>query len=165
MADMADDDNQFEEKKSKSSIIAATFTILIGAVVGYFSVDLGFIGAPKTADVQQDFPNRTAPTSEIADLAFVPLDPIIISFSRGNQRQLLRFVGNLEVDPAAISEVEILKPRIIDILNGYLRALQLEDLEEPAALLKIRSQLLHRVKIVAGEERINDLLIVEFVLN
>jgi len=77
----------------------------------------------------------------------------------------LRFVGSLEVSPDAVGEVEILKPRITDILNGYLRALELEDFEEPAALLRIRSQLLHRVMIVAGEDRIRDLLIIEFVIN
>lgn len=165
MADITEVDDQPKVKKSKRPLMAAMLTTLIGAAGGYFAVSSGLIGSPSTTNEPHQVQNRTAPTHEVLDLAFVPLDPIIISFSSGTERKLLRFVGNLEVNPTAIAEVEILKPRIIDILNGYLRALELKDLEEPAALLKIRSDLLHRVRIVAGEDRIDDLLIIEFVLN
>ena len=90
---------------------------------------------------------------------------MLITLSNGSDRQLLRFTAQLDVNPSAVEEVEKIKPRIIDILNGYLRALEVEDLEAPAALIKIRSQMLHRVRIVAGENRVNDLLVMEFVLN
>jgi flagellar FliL protein len=56
-------------------------------------------------------------------------------------------------------------PRIVDVLNTYLRALSLADMEERAALLRLRAQMLRRVQIVAGAGRINDLLVMEFVLN
>ena len=56
-------------------------------------------------------------------------------------------------------------PPIIDVLNGYLRALEVTDIEDPAALTRLRSQMLRRAQVVAGPERINDLLIMEFVLN
>ena len=165
MADIAEVDDQVPEERSKLPVIVAVLTSLLGAAGGYFAVNAGIFGAPEESTSQVKPQNRTAPTSEVQDLVFVQLDPIIISFSRGNERRLLRFVGSLEVVPSSVGEVEILKPRIVDILNGYLRALEIEDLEEPAALYKIRSQLLHRVRIVAGEDRINDLLVVEFVLN
>ena len=165
MADVAEVDDQAQEKKSKLPVIVAVLTSLLGAAGGYLTVNMGLLGSSETSKPQTKMQNRTAPSSLVQDLAFVQLDPIIISFSQGNERRLLRFVGNLEVVPYAAGEVEILKPRIVDILNGYLRALKIEDLEEPAALYKIRSQLLHRVRIVAGEDRINDLLIIEFVLN
>lgn len=165
MADLAEVDDQPKVKKSKLPLIATILTMLIGAAGGYFVVISGLVGSTPTTNETPQVRNRTAPTHEVLDLAFVSLDPILVSFSSGSERTLLRFVGNLEVDPTAITEVEILKPRITDILNGYLRALELSDLEEPAALLKIRLDLLHRVRIVAGEDRINDLLIIEFVLN
>jgi flagellar FliL protein len=34
-----------------------------------------------------------------------------------------------------------------------------------AALLQLRAHMLHRVKLVVGGERVNDLLVMEFVLN
>ncbi len=56
-------------------------------------------------------------------------------------------------------------PRVVDVLNGYLRALEIQDIESAAALTRLRAQMLRRVQIVAGPGRINDLLIMEFVLN
>ena len=56
-------------------------------------------------------------------------------------------------------------PRILDMLNGYLRAVAVNELERPAALVRIRSHLLRRVQIITGEGRIRDFLITEFVLN
>jgi flagellar FliL protein len=54
---------------------------------------------------------------------------------------------------------------VIDVLNSYLRALEPGDLEDPSALTRIRSQMLRRVQVVAGLNKVNDLLIMEFVLN
>jgi len=73
--------------------------------------------------------------------------------------------AQLEVGPAFSGEVTHLMPRILDILNGYLRAIEVAELENPAALVRIRAQLLRRIQIVTGEGRVRDLLITEFVLN
>jgi flagellar FliL protein len=56
-------------------------------------------------------------------------------------------------------------PRILDVLNGYLRAIDIAQLEDPSALLRIRAHMLRRIQIVTGEGRVRDLLITEFVLN
>ena len=56
-------------------------------------------------------------------------------------------------------------PRIVDILNTYLRAVQPQDLDSPTALLRLRVQMLHRVQVVAGQGVVRDLLITEFILN
>ena len=62
-------------------------------------------------------------------------------------------------------EVITLLPRVVDILNGYLRAVEVSELENPSALVRLRSQILRRLQIVAGEGRIKDVLIMEFVVN
>jgi flagellar FliL protein len=62
-------------------------------------------------------------------------------------------------------DVEHLLPRIVDIMNGYLSALETEDFESPAIIVRLRSQLLRRIQVVTGIERVNDLLVMEFVLN
>ena len=56
-------------------------------------------------------------------------------------------------------------PRVLDVLNTYLRAVEVRDLEEPAALARLRAQMLRRVQVVTGEGRVRDLLVTEFVLN
>ncbi len=56
-------------------------------------------------------------------------------------------------------------PRVIDVLNSYLRALETSDLADSTALVRLRAQMLRRVQIVTGGDRVHDLLIMEFVLN
>ncbi len=58
-----------------------------------------------------------------------------------------------------------LLPRVLDVTNTYLRAVEVSQLEDPAALIRIRSHLLRRIQLVTGEGRVNDLLITEFILN
>jgi flagellar FliL protein len=69
------------------------------------------------------------------------------------------------VVPTYRADVEHLMPRVVDVLNSYLRALELGDLTDSAALMRLRAQMLRRLQVVTGEGRINDLLIMEFVLN
>jgi flagellar FliL protein len=102
----------------------------------------------------------------VADaLVFVPLDPLVISLPGNGGRVHLRFTAQLEVAPEYALEVEAVKPRIVDVLNSYLRAVRVAELEDPAILIKLRGQMLRRVQIVTGEGRVRDLLIMEFVLN
>ena len=56
-------------------------------------------------------------------------------------------------------------PRVVDVLNSYLRALEPSDLEANSILVRLRAQMLRRIQIVTGAGRVNDLLIMEFVLN
>ena len=74
----------------------------------------------------------------------------------------LLFRAEMEVNPDYKSEVTTLLPRVVDVLNGYLRALDISDIEAPSALTRLRAQMLRRVQIVAGPGRVNDLLIVSF---
>ena len=80
-------------------------------------------------------------------------------------REFLRFTAQLEVVPDHLAEVESLRPRIVDVMNGYLRAVEPADFEDQMILSRLRSQLLRRIQIVTGEGRVRDLLIIEFVLN
>jgi flagellar FliL protein len=98
-------------------------------------------------------------------IAFVPVEPILVTLPPGSRSRHLRFASQLEVAQGHESEVAGLMPRILDVLNGYLRAIDLRDLEDPAALVRLRAQMLRRVQIVTGEGRVRDLLVTEFVLN
>lgn len=102
----------------------------------------------------------------IADgVAFLPVDPIMVSLPPGASARLLRFTGQLEVAPEHAAEVQAVMPRVIDVLNTFLRAVEPRDLEEPSALAPLRAQMLRRIQVVTGEGRVKDLLITEFVLN
>lgn len=100
-----------------------------------------------------------------SNVAFVELQPLTISLGRFATSRHLRFQAHLEVNPGMAAEVEHLSPRILDVLNTYLRAIAESELEDPASMNRLRAQMLRRVQVVAGEGNVKDLLITEFVLN
>ena len=99
------------------------------------------------------------------DVAFVPLDRVTISLAAGNSSRHLIFAAQLEVAPEYSAEVTALTPRILDVLNSYLRVVGVDELSSPTSLARLRAQMLHRIQIVAGDGRVRDLLITEFVVN
>jgi flagellar FliL protein len=105
------------------------------------------------------------PAALPSDVAFVPMEPIMVSLPPGSSARLLRFAGQLEVAPEHAAAVAALMPRIVDVLNTYLRAVEPRDLEQPSALAPLRAQMLRRIQVVTGEGKVRDLLITEFVLN
>ena len=70
----------------------------------------------------------------------------------------------IEVGPGREAEVEAVKPRVIDILNGFLRAVDEREFHLPRSMERLRAQMLRRVQLVTPEGAVRDLLIQEFVL-
>jgi flagellar FliL protein len=149
------------KKASKLPLIIGVALGLAGAAGGYFASSSGMIfGGESGAQVPAAKVVGSAQT-----ITFVPLEPLTISLQSREGGRHLRFRAELEVESAYASEIEQIKPRIINILNGYLRALELEDLQNPSSLTRLRAQMLRRVQVVAGPDKVNDLLIMEFVVN
>lgn len=161
MAQTAESEDEAPKKASKLPLLLGIVLAIAGGAGGFAAVQLGLLGVPShSAEAHTEAPPRPIP-----ELAFVPLDPLVITIPGQSARNHLRFSAQLEVNPEFVADVEAVKPRITDVLNSYLRAVETSDLENPAALMTLRSQMLRRVKIVTGEGRVNDLLIMEFVMN
>ncbi len=144
--------------KKGRGLLLPVILMLVGAAAGFGVVFLDLIPSPKPPDA------AVHEASSLPDVGFVPLDPVIISLADGTERHL-RFKGELEVARNYETEVAALKPRIVDVLNSYLRAVRTEDLEDPAALVMLRGQMMRRIELVVGVGRVRDLLVMEFVLN
>ncbi|MCK0168248.1 flagellar basal body-associated FliL family protein [Jannaschia sp. S6380] len=95
---------------------------------------------------------------------FLELEPIVISVGDARSVRQLRFRAFLEVAPDAPTDVAALQPRILDVFAAYLRAVPIEQLEDPTALLRLRAQMLRRVQLLAGPDAVGDLLIIDFVI-
>lgn len=162
MAEQETDQEEEQIKKSKKPlVIGLVLAVLLGGG-GFFAVSTGMILAPAQKQTEE---KDMMPDPLLPDVAFVPVQPLIINLGRDGGNHHLRFQAHLEVTKAAEAEVTTLLPRVTDVLNSYLRAVGVADLENPAALVRLRAQMLRRVQVVTGQDRVRDLLIMEFVVN
>lgn len=149
------------KKRSKLPLLIGLALMPVLGGAGFYVTYSGLLAGGGEAAA----PAPEAEPGGAAAVAFVPLDPLVISLDPSARSSHLRFAAQLEVDPARQAEVTRLMPRVLDVLNGYLRAVQVSDLEDPSALVRLRAQMLRRIQIVTGEGRVRDLLVTEFVLN
>ncbi|WP_342078814.1 flagellar basal body-associated FliL family protein [Yoonia sp. SS1-5] len=164
MADEAASEDDPPKKGSKKPILIGLVLAVAGGGGGFFAAQSGALDSITGAEPKGE-QAAEAKSSAAPEIAFVAIDPLVISLPGSGGRSHLRFAAQLEVPPAYVTEVEAIKPRVVDVLNSYLRAVELAELEDPAILIRLRGQMLRRVQIVAGEGRVNDLLIMEFVLS
>lgn len=158
MAETAEAQDIPAKKSMKLPLIIGFILALIGGGAGFYATFSGMLHG--SAPVQSGLSPEALP-----DIGFVPIDPILISLGASGQSRHLRFSAQLEVAKAHVADTQMLMPRVLDVLNGYLRAVEISDLENPASLMKLRAQMLRRVQMVTGEGRVRDFLITEFVLN
>ncbi len=159
--------------KSKLPLIIGVVLAIAGGGGGFFAVSSGLLPFGRSAEHTEVPAAVAAPegvdsgesAADIAQLAFIEMEPIVITLRKASGIKHLRFSAQLEVDKIHQAEVEKVLPRVVDVLNSYLRALELEDLSDPMALPKLRAQMLRRINIATGQGRVRDLLIMEFVLN
>lgn len=95
---------------------------------------------------------------------FLELDPMMVTVGSANTIRQLRFRAFLQLGNEGGTPVAALQPRILDIFATYLRAVPVDRLEDPTALLQLRAQLLRRVQLLAGTDAVEDLLIIDFVI-
>lgn len=163
MADKTGTEEANGKKPSKLPMILGVVLALLGGGGGFLAVWSGLLFAHETP-MEAAAPAEVGPEA-VPDISFVDIDPMTISLSPPAHSKHLIFRAKLEVPSQYEEDVALLLPRVVDVLNGYLRALEVGDLESPAALTRLRAQMLRRVQIVTGQGRVKDLLIMEFVLN
>lgn len=156
-----DPDEAPQKRSGKGLMIGLVLAVLLGGG-GFYAVWSGLVlnddnsSESMAASVQQ---------GTLPDVLFLPVQPLVINLGSNGQNRHLRFQAQLEINKSAIDEVTLMLPRVVDVLNGYLRAVDVSELENPAALVRLRAQMLRRIQVVTGEGRVRDLLIMEFVLN
>lgn len=169
MAD-ATADTEPPKGRSKLPLVLGVVLALAGGGGGFYAATSGLL--PFGGDETESHQGSEKPAGDgdlgadaLGDVAFVPVDPLVISLGKNAANRHLRFKAQLEVTAGKEAAVSKLMPRIVDVLNGYLRAVDVRDLEDPTALIRLRSQMLRRVQIVTGGNHVTDLLVMEFVLN
>ena len=165
MTDATVPEDEGAPKKSKLPLIIGLLLALIGGGGGFYATWSGMIlgsGAHGEDHASEAHATEDAP---LPDVTFVSLPQLVVSLGPGSSKEHLIFRADLEVPSNKATEVESVLPRVIDVLNSYLRALEPGDIEAPSALIRLRGQMLRRIQLVTGEGRVRDLLVMEFVLS
>lgn len=148
-------------RRSKLPLILGLVLMPALAGGGFYATYSGLVLAPQDKDAAAG----GAAVEQLPDIAFVPIDPMVVALGADRGGRYLHFTGQIEVAKAHEAEARLILPRIMDVLNGYLRAVAVSELEDPVALVRLRAQMLRRVQMVSGEGRVRDLLVTEFVIN
>lgn len=155
-----------EKPRKKGALKLMLMGVLLALILGgggFYAVYSGLILGDELPTANVDYAVEMQP---LPDVTYIELEPMVINLGRDEQGgNFLRFRGQLEVGTPFEAEVRSVLPRVIDVLNSYLRAVDLAELEDRTALIRLRAQMLRRIKMVVGTGRVNDLLIMEFVMN
>lgn len=142
-------------------VIGVVAAALLGGV-GFYTVTSGMLFSHE--DTSQHHEQAEADPA-LPEVRFVPLEPLLVSLNRTDPARQLRLEAQLEVPPAYEREVQTVMPRIMDVMNSYLRAVEMSDLRDPAALLRMRAQLLRRIQVITGDGRVQGLLVTKFLIS
>lgn len=177
---MAETPNDDDGKRNKRGMLVP---LLIGVVLaaggggaGYWAVTQGPLASETAESVDAhgdegtdghgaDHADASEPMMSAPDVAFVPLETVVISLGPEQSARHLLVTAELEVAPDYEAEVTQLSPRVLDVLNSYLRVISISELSDPSSLARLRAQLLRRIQVVTGTGRVSDLLITQFVVN
>ena len=113
---------------------------ILGALIlgggGFFAVYSGLLDSKGGGEEAAHDPHA-AVEAVLQQVSFVPIEQIVISLPREASARNLRFTGELEVAPGQAEAVAALMPRILDVLNTYLRAVDAG--QRPRALPRPRA--------------------------
>ena len=166
-------------KKSKALLFGLVGAVLLGGGA-FYGVYSGMIPLPFGGDGGQEMhagakdghggDAKNGKEDEFHDAppsaaAFVPMDEMVISLSPTAGSKHLKVAVSIEVEPGTEVDVQNVAPRIADVLNTYLRAVDEAELQDPRSMMRMRAQMLRRVRLVAPEGAVRDVLIQQFVLN
>jgi flagellar FliL protein len=149
------------KKKKKMMIIiggaAVTLLFVVGIGVAFLMGGSGEGGEGKKEAASEEFKDKPA---------YYPLGDMIVNLSgEGKRPNYLKVKVTLELaDEKDAQLLDLIKPRIVDNFQVYLRELRIEDLRGSAGMYRLREELLMRVTEAAQPLRIRDVLFQEMLV-
>lgn len=101
------------------------------------------------------------------NIVYYELPELLINIQSTTKKRkpYLRLKLKLEVhDPEAVTKLDLVRPRIIDSFQVFLRELRVEDTEGSSGSQRLREELLKRVNAVAAPVKVHDVLFQTFVV-
>jgi len=149
-----------EPKKGKMGLILMIVGVLLAGIGGVAVGYLGLIPASITGGSEED----KVPLPSIEETIFINLPAITIPLGQNARAKHLRAIFTIETNSNYEERITKLTPRLMDMLNTYLRAVEEKELTDPERFQNLQAQMLRRARLVSGERSIKNLLVQEFIL-
>lgn len=162
-----DDEASAPARRSRAPLLIGLLAALLTGGGGFFAVYAGLLALPApVAGLFGGGAGHAAPVAAapVETPAFVPVGEMVVPLGPEANARFLMIETEIETRPETAAAIEALRPRIKDVFNTFLRAVDVADLEAPSATMRLRAQLLRRVRAVAAPAEARDLLITSFVL-
>ena len=123
------------------------------------------VAACETEQMIHAAPVKTEPEPpSLANVVFVELEPLMVSLGHSAEGRHLRIGLTLETGEGQEADIAHAEPKLRDAFTSYLRAVNIEQLEDPAAMTRLRAQLLRRAKVILGHDTVHGVLITDFLV-
>jgi flagellar protein FliL len=160
-----DYDDVFDSQKKKLSgkKIVLFFVLPVLLLAG------GGAGVMMSGLLDGDAPDKKAThasqPSETKTI-FYDLPEMLVNLnSTGRRPNFLKIQVSLELtSDAAVENLKVLSPRIVDNFQVYLRELRVEDLRGSAGIYRLREELLARVNSAVRPTKVKDVLFKEMLV-
>lgn len=143
------------------------------ALIGIVLVILFFLGvfggeeAPAAKEEKKNEAEVVPLAEQLHEVFSFPLPSMLINLrTTGKRTSFLKVTMSLEVkgNEENKKEMEMVKPRIIDQFQTYLRELEVDDLQGSAGLHRLKEELLDRVNAVTAPLVVKNVLFSEFLV-
>ena len=151
-----------KKKLSGKKLIIILIPILLLFAGGGAAYFLGFIGAKEPEHEEAaDAPPPPPPPSMIYAMPDILVNLNTAPTARG---AFVKLTSTIDLVQEDLTLFEDALPRVIDTLITYMRELRPEDLRGSAGLVRLREELLARIKVSAAPARVNDVLFREILV-
>ncbi len=152
------------KKRSKLPLIIGLVLFLAASGGGFYATFSGMFSIASLMGGGDDHGEEEVAMAETSAPTFFPLGETIIPLGPDAEAEYLLMTSEIEIDPKDLEAFEAMLPRIQDLFNTYLRAVEARDLEQPNSTMRLRDQLLRRIRVIAEPATPRDLLFTSFIL-
>ena len=162
MADPADGADAPKKKLSGKKLIIILIPVLLLIAGGGAAYFLGFIGGKDEAHEE----TAEAPPPPPPPTLIYAMPDILVNLNTSPTARsaFVKLTSTVEIVEEDLTPFEEALPRVIDTLITYLRELRPDDLRGSAGLMRLREELLARIKVSAAPARVKDVLFREILV-
>ena len=156
-----------EPEKARSSrmpLIIGLVLFLVAAGGGFYATSSGKLSLASILGESKEKPEKQTKMASAPALTFLPVGEIVVPLGPSAQAKYLLLTAEIEVSSEDTETLQAMLPRIRDLFNTYLRAVEARDLEQPDATMRLRDQLLRRLRVIADPLSPRDILFTSFIL-